>query len=448
MNATFETTPETTYTPEHIAQIVYGPLEEAGTITTGLDYYKPTMSQLAYEQQPDAQVSFTFKNRGEQRLMDCINFSDLQDRLDAIQARGWQESELGYLGGLQNSAGEAVFAPDYLDYLRTHELPRCNVGYEPATKDLYAQTSGDWPMVTFWETVLMSEVNELYFEGYVRRHGLNVLDVYDEGERRLAAKIDILREHPEIKFADFGTRRHFSLRWQEYVVERLLSDVPDNFVGTSNVGLAKKYGIKPIGTFAHEMPMVYAGLADAAGGSDEDIRDSHQVFLNDWFNRYGVDLSTGLTDTFKSAFFFSDFTPEQAQNWKGVRHDSGDPVEFGERLIKFYEDNGIDAKTKTVVFSDGLDINDIVTLQAHFGDRINVLFGWGTTLTNDLGIKPLNVVMKATQVNGVDNVKLSDNVGKHTGPEAQVQRYERIFDSVVQLVLFGKRGLEARRAAA
>jgi nicotinate phosphoribosyltransferase len=196
------------------------------------------------------------------------------------------------------------------------------------------------------------------------------------------------------------------------------------------VALAHKYGLPPIGTFAHEMPMTYAGLADARG---TDIRDSHQHFLQDWYGRYGKDLSIALTDTFTTDFFFSDFTPEQAAHWKGVRHDSGDPYEFGERLIKFYETQGVNAQEKTVVFSDGLDIGQIVGLQKHFEGRIQILFGWGTTLTNDMGIKPLNVVMKATHVRlpatgqAADTVKLSDNPGKHTGPDTQVRRYQQIF---------------------
>jgi nicotinate phosphoribosyltransferase len=253
--------------------------------------------------------------------------------------------------------------------------------------------------------------------------------VYNEGDRRLHEKIAILQANPNIQFADFGTRRHFSLRWQEHVLERLMVECPQNIVGTSNVALAQKYNLRPIGTFAHEMPMTYAGLADARG---QDIRASHNRMLRDWQTQY-PDLTIALTDTFGSEFFFSDFTPDQAQAWRGVRHDSGDPYEFGENLLAFYESNNVDPRAKTIVFSDGLDIGQIVALQKHFAGRINVLFGWGTTLTNDLGIKPLNVVMKATHVRlpqtgqQADQVKLSDNPGKHTGPEPLITRYKQIF---------------------
>jgi nicotinate phosphoribosyltransferase len=169
------------------------------------------------------------------------------------------------------------------------------------------------------------------------------------------------------------------------------------------------------------MPMVYAGLEDADGGNP---LDGHTTMLQDWQNHYRGDLSIALTDTFGSEFFFTDFTPEQAQQWRGVRHDSGDPIAFGERVIDFYQELNIDPASKTIVFSDGLDINTIEQLADHFKDRIQLLFGWGTSLTNDLGLPSNNIVMKATQVNGVDTVKLSDDNGKHTGPEQLVSRYQ------------------------
>jgi nicotinate phosphoribosyltransferase len=271
----------------------------------------------------------------------------------------------------------------------------------------------------------MSEVNELYFENFVRDNNLDLLEIYNDGDNRLSEKIEILKANPDIKFADFGTRRRFSLRWQKHVVGRLINECPGNFIGTSNVGLARAFDVWPIGTFAHEMPMVYAGLADQAGKS---IRDSHGEFLDDWSDRYGENLSTALTDTYTTNFFFKDFTPERAQKWRSLRHDSGDPFEFGEKVIAFYEVNGINPLDKTIVFSDGLDIDEIVSLHKYFKDKINVVFGWGTTLTNDLGIPALNIVMKAIRVNGVDTVKVSDNKGKELGPINKLERYHDEFE--------------------
>jgi nicotinate phosphoribosyltransferase len=168
--------------------------------------------------------------------------------------------------------------------------------------------------------------------------------------------------------------------------------------------------------------MVYAGLEDAAGGNP---LDGHATMLQEWQEHYKGDLSIALTDTFGSEFFFTDFTAGQAREWKGLRHDSGDPFDFGERVIDFYAQHEIDATTKTIVFSDGLDIDMIEKLADYFAGRINLLFGWGTSLTNDLGLPSNNIVMKATHVNNIDTVKLSDDEGKHTGPEHTVTRYQR-----------------------
>jgi nicotinate phosphoribosyltransferase len=410
--------------------VEYGPLEEAGQLSGGLDYYKPTMSQVLHEKEPGVEDTFTFKNRGAERIADYVTVADLQARFDDIRDRGWQTAELEFLASLRNSQDERFFDDAYLEYLGQAELPAVQVRHDEASDDIAIETTGPAAMATFWETVVMSEVNEAYFEGYVRAHDIDLMEVYEEGDRRLSEKITILQANPDIKIVDFGTRRHFSLRWQRHVVERLATECPDNFVGTSNVALANSLGLTPIGTFAHELPMIYAGLADARG---EDIRASHSHMLEDWYDRYGPDLSIALTDTFGTDFFFEDFTMEQAEKWRGTRHDSGDPVDYGERDIKFYEEQGIDPKTKKLVFSDGLDIHRIVDLHNHFKSRVNTEpFGWGTTLTNDLGLKALNVVMKVTSVRTADGreaatVKLSDDPGKHTGPPEKIKEYNHEF---------------------
>lgn len=399
--------------------IQYGPVQGEGTLSSGLDFYKPTMSQVAFEKHKDAEVTFTFKNRGKNRLINYVDPGELQARLDTRQA-GWSADELAYLASLTHQNGEVIFSKEYLDYLADNPLPDVDVIIDE-DGDIAIDSTGAWPMVTFWETVVMSEMNELYFEGMVREEGLDIFEVYDEGNHRLDEKIELLKSRPDIKFADFGTRRRFSYKWQNHVLERLLSECPDNFIGTSNVYLANKFDVTPIGTFAHEMPMVYAALADKDGKNP--LR-GHNQMLRDWVEVYDDNLSVALTDTFGSEYFFTDFTPEQAAHWRALRHDSGDPVEFGNRVIEFYEQYDIDPMEKTIVFSDGLDIETIVMLADTFKDRINVVFGWGTTLTNDLGLKANNVVMKATMVDGVWTVKLSDDAGKHTGPEDYVQRYQ------------------------
>ncbi|HEX8390638.1 MAG TPA: nicotinate phosphoribosyltransferase [Candidatus Saccharimonadales bacterium] len=393
--------------------------EPTARLSQGLDYYKATMSQVEHRFHPDAQVTFELKNRSQERLSDYVTPDELTERLAALR-HGWTAEEIAYLAGLQNQDGEAQFTPEYLDYLLDQPLPPVEVSTDEGG-ELSVRTSGDWPLVTFWETVVMSELNELYFENKLANAGLELADLYAEGNRRLDDKIARLQTRPDIKFSDFGTRRRFSWAWQRHVVERLATELPENFVGTSNIALAHELGVKPIGTFAHELPMVYAGLADADG---HDPLDGHNRILQDWERVYRGDLATALTDTFTSEFFFSDFTPDQAERWTALRHDSGDPVAFGERVIEFYQEHGIDPMTKTIVFSDGLDVDTIIALADHFGGRSNLLFGWGTTLTNDLGVRANNFVMKAVEVNGVGTVKLSDNVGKHTGSPEQIARYQ------------------------
>lgn len=401
-------------------------LAETDTLlTAGLDYYKPTMSQLAYEQEPDTQVTFTLHNRGNQRFADYLETDQLQERFDEIQARGWTRQETESLGSLVINGGQRAFSQGYQEYLRTHDLPPVEVGYDKVSQDLTIETTGDWPMAMFWETQVMANVSEGFFENYLIAHDINPTDVYNEGDRRLSEKIAILQAHPDIRIADFGTRRRFSLKWHEHVLERLVAGCPDNLVGTSNVALARKYNLKPIGTFAHEMPMVYAALAEIRG---QDVRGSHHRFLEDWYDLYGEEYSIALTDTFGTDFFFKDFTAEQAKKWRGVRQDSGDPFAFGEQLIRFYSELDIDPKSKVLVFSDNLNFRKIIELKEQFGNRIHDLDGIGTNLTNDLGLTALNMVMKATRVQTAEataaTVKLSDDKGKHTGPPEVVALYE------------------------
>lgn len=405
-------------------------LAQTRPLSASLDYYKPTMSQLAWAKEPDAEVTFTFHNRGKQRILDYVDPTALQVRFNEIGTRGWTQPELENLARHTDSRGKQRFAPEYLQYLGEHALPPVAVRVDDVTDDIVIETTGAWPLVTFWETTVMSEVTEAYGDGYIEANGFDKEAVLAEGDRRLDGKIAVMREHPDMKVAEFGTRRRFALGWQQHVFERMLAECPDNIVGTSNVALAETTGTRPIGTFAHEMPMVYAALADARG---EDIRGSHQQFLNDWHEQYGPDLSIALTDTFGTKFFFEDFTPDQAREWRGLRQDSGEAREFGRRAIEFYEQNGIDPATKQVMFTDGLTFPGAAELHREFHEAVIDGYGIGTQGTNDLGIPALNIVMKATRVhdartgNSAGTVKLSDNAGKHTGSPEDIARYQQIF---------------------
>lgn len=390
-------------------------------LSQGLDYYKATMGQVEYNENPDTVVTFELKNRSPHQLSEFVTPEALQQRLAALHY-GWTPEEVAYLASLQNQDGTAQFSQEYLDFLLDNPLPPVAVGTDE-TGELAVRTTGEWPLATFWETVVMSEVNELYFEEKLAREGKSLSNLYAEGDRRLSEKIAILKERPDITFSDFGTRRRFSYEWHKHVIERLARELPDNFIGTSNVYLAHTLGLNPIGTFAHELPMVYSALAERQG---ENPLNGHNRVLQAWQTLYKDDLSTALTDTFTTEFFFADMSEEQARSWQALRHDSGDPKQFGDKAIAFYEQQGIDPQEKTIVFSDGLDIDSIIELADYFKGRIGVTFGWGTTLTNDLGVTPNNFVMKAVDVNGTPTVRLSDVEGKHTGPEGYVENYQQL----------------------
>lgn len=396
-------------------------------LSQGLDYYKATMGQVEFDKNRDTIVTFELKNRGANKLSEYVAPEQLTARLDQLKD-GWEPEEIAYLAGLTNQDGGPRFTSEYLDFLADNPLPPVEVGLDE-TGELTVRTTGAWPLVTFWETVVMSELNELFFAQKLAVEGSSLEALYAEGDARLDAKIALLKGRPDIKFSDFGTRRRFSYDWQKHVIERVAGELPDNFLGTSNIFLAHELGLRPIGTYAHEMPMVYGALEQIEGN---DPLDGHHKMLRDWEETHRGDLSTALTDTWTSDYFFTDFTPAQAEAWGGLRHDSGDPFEFGERVIAFYEQYGIDPTHHTIVYSDGLDIDMIVALADHFKTRINLVFGWGTTLTNDLGVRANNFVMKATEVAlpamaelAQGTVKLSDTEGKHMGSPEDVDLYKR-----------------------
>lgn len=413
---------------ETISTVAFGPLVEQTMLTAGLDYYKPTMSQFVHEQEPDTEVTFTFKNRGQQRLLDYVDPINLQARLDQIAVNGFGDTEINYFRTIKNAEGDRMFSDNYLTYIASAALPPVEVTIK--NDDVAIDATGEWTMTTFWETVVMSEINEQYFEGFMVANGIDPFELYAEGDRFLSEKISFLQAHPEIKVVEFGTRRRFSLRWQKHVIERMQAECPNNLIGTSNVAFAQTLELKPVGTFAHELPMGYAGLADARG---EDIRASHGKLLDDWYDFYGDELAIALSDTFGSDFFFEDFTPERTAKYRGTRHDSGDPIAYGEKAIAHYENNDIDHSTKVALFSDGLDMPKTGQISEAFDGRIKDSFGVGTNLTNDLGIKALSVVMKLTRIKDVrtnqeaETVKLGDDPGKHTGPDEKVLEYQQIF---------------------
>jgi len=382
-----------------------------------LDYYKLTMAQVAWKHFRTVPVRYSFKNRTKSvQLAEFISEEDLRRELDHVRTLRFTDEEIVYLRGLK------IFSEDFLVFLKNLTLPEVAVVKDGGNYKI--EVCGLWPEVILWETLILSIVNELYYRSLLKKEGRSEVEAWGEGQSRLSQKIEILNMYPGIKFSDFGTRRRFSRYWQDNVVGRLVRSVPDQLLGTSNVAFAKRFGIRPIGTFAHEMDMVLSGIFH---DSDEAIRGSHNKVLQIWWEEYGEPLSVALTDTYGTDFFFKDMTLEQARVWRGLRHDSGDPVEFGKKAIAFYQSHGIDPKTKTIVFSDGLDLETIIRLQNKFSSQTNVVFGWGTNLTNDLGFKALSLVVKVTEANGHGTVKFSDNLAKAMGHSDDIERFKRIF---------------------
>ncbi len=397
------------------------------------DFYKNTMGRLVFELWPSVDVVYGFNNRTKSvQLADHIDEGKLREELDHARSLSFTNSEIHYLRRT-NEYGERMFPENYLQFLRELRLPEYSL--EKRNGQFTLEFPGNWSEAIYWETIALSIINELYFESFMRsltRFGREC--VYAQGRLNLMAKIEALKEKnqerakaglPLITFIEFGTRRRFSLDWQDEVVGILSEELPPEvFLGTSNTYLAMKYGLLPMGTSAHELFMVYARLF---GESPEVIRSSHNKVLQDWWKIYGQGLSVALTDTFGSEFFFQDMTAEQARKWKGLRQDSGDPFQFGDQAIKFYNAHNINSLEKLIIFSDALDLDLIFRLAEHFTNKIRVSFGWGTNLTNDLGFKALSIVVKVIRAMGLDTVKLSDNLAKATGNEKDIALFKEAF---------------------
>ena len=361
-----------------------------------VDFYKFTMGQLVYLRHRAVQVKYALENRTRSvRLADHIDIVQLREELDHVRRLRFNNSELHYLRGT-NEYGDRMFKEGYLEFLRELRLPDYDV--EVVDGQFRLEFRGSWAESIYWETLALAIINELYYRTMMKPLSRFERDlVFAEGRSRLARKIERIRRVPELNFADFGTRRRFSRRWQYYIDECLAEELPRHFAGTSGTDSAMRAGLVPMGTSAHELYMVMSGIMH---DTDESIRHSHRRVLDEWWDQYGWGLSVALTDTYGSDFFFSDMTQEQARNWKGLRHDSGDPFEFAERAIGFYRTQGIDPSEKLLIFSDGLELDSILALHEKLQDRIKVSFGWGTNLTNDLGFEPISIVIKAVEANG------------------------------------------------
>lgn len=389
------------------------------------DYYKLTMGQWIFHRYPNIPVTSAFLNRTKSVCVpDFIDEGALRRELDHVLELTLTNDESEYLRGIRHN-GTRIFGDDFVDFFKTLELTEYIL---ERSGDIYRlEFPGPWARQTHWEIYALPIITELYFRSLLeKKDKIERLVIRGIGKYRLNEKIRILAEHPYVRFIDFATRRRYSREHHDDAVrtakERLSAR---QFIGTSNVFLAKKYGLSPMGTMAHELFMVMAGIM---GDSDENVRLSHGRVTDEWWNEYGEALSIYLPDTYGSDFGLSDFSPEHAKRWRGVRQDSGIPIFFGKsQLIPFYKRLGIDPREKLMVPSDSLDEYRMIEISDKFKDEIGIIHGLGTKFANDFGLKTPSFIIKPVEACGRGLVKLSDTISKATGRPEDIERFKRIF---------------------
>lgn len=368
------------------------------------DMYKFSMGQAIYHQFSDYKTTWSFKCRNKDVQFTSEMVEEIRAQIQAYCKLRFTEDELQYLDNIKWIKGS------YVDFLRL---------WSPRYEDFTITTDGDcglsievagtWLNTSMYEIPTLAIVNEVYF-----RMQYDYDELLDSFKERLDVKFENLKSGHWYAgtFSEFGLRRRLSAEAQSLVVEKFshLNDTkhsPSRFIGTSNVYLAKKFGLTPVGTMAHEWIM-----CTGQGNHKHNPAYSNWYALDAWIKEYGVLNGIALTDTITTDCFLRDFQLTYATLFSGVRHDSGDPYEWGEKMINQYRKLGIDPKTKTLLFSDSLDFERADALWHHFHNDINVAFGIGTYLSNDTKVSPLNIVMKVTKCNGMDVAKISDTDGK------------------------------------
>ncbi len=361
------------------------------------DLYKFTMMQVVLHHFPGAHVAYRFKCRNPD--VDLTPYVDeIRDEIRALAGLRFTAPELDYLRSWR------FFKSDYIDLLGLFQLDErfITIGrLQGSEREIDIAIRGPWLHTILFEVPVLAIVSEVFFRNTQPRADLG------EGRRRLATKIAAINgvADPEFRIADYGTRRRFSRDWQEEVVRTLNEGIGPKFVGTSNVELAMRHGLTPLGTMAHE----YLQACQAVGPR---LRDSQVFAFNTWAREYRGDLGIALSDVCGMDAFLRDFDLFFCKLFDGVRHDSGDPFEWGEKLIAHYQRMRIDPHTKTMVFSDSLNVPLAIRLFEYFRGRMHTAFGIGTNLTNDVGFEPLQIVIKMTRCNGQPVAKISDEPSK------------------------------------
>lgn len=393
------------------------------------DFYKLLMCQSVFRNKPDTQVRFSLINRTTRiPLANLIDEGELREQLDHIRTLRLTRGESTWMRGNTFYGQRQMFSPAFMDWFEALQLPPYHL---ERVGDQYELTfEGSWPEVMLWEIPALSVLMELRGRavlGTMGRFELQVL--YARAMTKLWEKIERLQASPDLRIADFGTRRRHSFLWQDWAVQAMREGLGDSFAGTSNCLIAKNRDLEAIGTNAHELPMVYAALAP----DDAALATAPYDVLSDWHEEHSGNLRIILPDTYGTPGFLEN-APDWLAGWTGIRIDSGDPATYAEIAINWWKSRGEDPREKLVIFSDGLDVDKIETLHRQFAGRVRVSFGWGTLLTNDFrglvehdALAPFSLVCKAVSANGRATVKLSDNPEKAMGPSEEVARYKRVF---------------------
>ena len=393
------------------------------------DFYKLLMCQSVFRNKPDTQVTFSLINRSKHiRLAELIDEGELREQLDHIRTISLSRGESTWLRGNTFYGKRQMFRPDFMEWFENLRLPPYTLEKRDGQYELTFE--GNWPEVMLWEIPALAVLMELRSRAVLNEMAKFELEVlYARAMAKLWEKVERLREIPDLKLADFGTRRRHGFLWQDWCVQALMEGLGDKFIGTSNCRIAMRRDIEAIGTNAHELPMIYAALAE----TDDELRQAPYDVLADWHEEHDGNLRIILPDTYGTEGFLAG-APDWLAKWTGIRIDSGDPATGAEIAIRWWQDRGEDPRQKLIIFSDGLDVEKITELSAQFRGRARVSFGWGTLLTNDFtglvkndALAPFSLVCKAVSANGRPTVKLSDNPNKAMGPRGEIERYKRVF---------------------
>ncbi len=393
------------------------------------DFYKLLMCQSVFRNHPDTQVTFSLINRTTSiRLADLIDEGELREQLDHVRSLSLSRGESTFLRGNTFYGKRQMFRPDFMEWFENLRLPPYHLEVRDGQYELTFE--GPWPEVMLWEIPALAILMELRSRAVLNGMGRFELQVlYARAMTRVWEKIERLRGLEELRLADFGTRRRHSFLWQDWCVQALMEGLGERFIGTSNCLIAKRREVEAIGTNAHELPMVYAALAE----DDAQLAQAPYRVLADWHEEHEGNLRIILPDTFGTKNFLEN-APDWLAGWTGIRVDSGDPAEGAEIAIDWWKSRGEDPRNKLIIFSDGLDVAKIEELYHQFAGRVRLSFGWGTLLTNDFRglvpvdrLAPFSLVCKAVAAEGRPTVKLSDNPEKAMGPAAEVERYKRVF---------------------